>query len=130
VAARAEAEYGRESMGPPSSGRGAEVFDPVGDEGRDRGSRGFLEPILTEIGLSLELAVALDDDSFDAEVTRNIHEAPSLTGMDVGTPMIHFQAPDRVALFGPVISRVPSQADAGRWWDNVVGLASFPGSPS
>jgi mycothiol-dependent nitroreductase-like protein len=130
VAARAEAEYGRESMGPPSVDRGAEIIDTVGDEGRERGSRGFLEPILTEIGLSLELAVALDDDFFDAEVTRKIHESLSLTGMDVGTPMIHFQAPDGVELFGPMISRVPSQADAGRWWDNVVGLASFPVSPS
>jgi hypothetical protein len=32
-----------------------------------------------------------------------------------------------VALFGPVISRLPSEADSGRLWDHVVGLAGFPG---
>ena len=32
-----------------------------------------------------------------------------------------------MAFFGPVISRLPSEADAVPLWDNVVGLASFPG---
>jgi hypothetical protein len=50
-----------------------------------------------------------------------------LTGRDVGTPIIHFGPPDGVAFFGPVISRLPSAADALRLWDNVVSLSSFPG---
>jgi hypothetical protein len=33
----------------------------------------------------------------------------------------------RVAFFGPVISRLPDDADAVRLWDHVVGLAGFPG---
>jgi hypothetical protein len=32
-----------------------------------------------------------------------------------------------VAFFGPVISRLPSEEDAVRLWDHVVGLAGFPG---
>ncbi|MBA2738739.1 MAG: hypothetical protein H0U47_03690, partial [Nocardioidaceae bacterium] len=46
---------------------------------------------------------------------------------DVGTPIIHFDPPDGVAFFGPVISRQPSQDEAVELWDHVVGLARFPG---
>ena len=54
-------------------------------------------------------------------------QALALTGKDVGTPIIHFQPPDGVGFFGPVVSRLPSEAEAGPLWDNVLGLASFPG---
>ena len=54
-------------------------------------------------------------------------EALALTGKDVGTPIIHFEPPDGVAFFGPVISRLPSEDAAGELWDHVVGLARFPG---
>jgi hypothetical protein len=54
-------------------------------------------------------------------------QALALTGKDVGTPIIHFAPPDGTAFFGPVISRLPSDQDAARLWDHVVGLASFPG---
>jgi hypothetical protein len=50
-----------------------------------------------------------------------------LTGKDVGTPIIHFEPPDGVAFFGPVISRLPAPDQAGELWDHVVGLARFPG---
>jgi hypothetical protein len=68
-----------------------------------------------------------DDTSFDAELRRETDEALALTGKDVGTPIIHFQPPGGVAFFGPVISRLPSEAEAVPLWDNVLGLASFPG---
>jgi hypothetical protein len=83
--------------------------------------------VLADAGLPAELADALDDDSFDAELRSETHEALSLTGKDVGTPIIHFQPPDGVAFFGPVISRLPSQADASLLWDHIIGLAAFPG---
>ncbi len=73
------------------------------------------------------LGDALEDSSIDAELQRETDEALGLTGKDVGTPVIHFQPPDGVAFFGPVISRLPGEADATRLWDYVVGLASFPG---
>jgi hypothetical protein len=40
---------------------------------------------------------------------------------------VHFQPPDGVAFFGPVISRVPQEDEATQLWDHVVGLARFPG---
>ena len=45
----------------------------------------------------------------------------------MGTPILHFQPPEGTAFFGPVISRLPSDEQAGELWDHVVGLATFPG---
>ena len=127
VAARVRADYGRDKVGPLYEAIGTQVFDTEPDERQDRGSRTFLEPILAHIGLPAALADALEDTSIDAELQRETDEALGLTGKDVGTPIIHFQPPDGVAFFGPVISRLPDEADATRLWDHVVGLAGFPG---
>jgi hypothetical protein len=82
--------------------------------------------VLEKVGVPSALLDALDDESCDVEVRAETDEALSLTGKDVGTPILHFQPPDGVAFFGPVISRLPSEADAVRVWDHVVGLARFP----
>ncbi len=92
-----------------------------------RGSADFVRPVLREAGLPETLADALDDDGLDAEIQAETDEALGLTGKDVGTPIIHFEPPEGVAFFGPVISRLPDEADAARLWDHVVGLAGFPG---
>ena len=92
-----------------------------------RGSREFTEPLLAQAGLPAELADALGDTSWDGEIQAETDHALSLTGRDVGTPIIHFQPPDGTAFFGPVISRLPSDQDAVRLWDHVTGLAAFPG---
>ena len=91
------------------------------------GSRAFLDPILAQVGLPAELAEALDDTSLDTELRRETDEALGLTGKDVGTPIIQFQPPEGVAFFGPVISRLPGEADAGQLWDHVIGRAGFAG---
>jgi 2-hydroxychromene-2-carboxylate isomerase len=136
VAARAREEHGRKAMAPLYAAFGAHICDtaPATDEHRTergirelRGTRGFVEPILVDAGLPLELADALDDESWDAEIRRETDEALSLTGKDVGTPIIHFEPPDGVAFFGPVISRLPSADSAAELWDHVIGLARFPG---
>ena len=61
------------------------------------------------------------------EIRQETDEALSLTGKDVGTPIIHFEPPAGVAFFGPVISRLPREDSAAELWDHVVGLARFPG---
>ncbi len=134
VAARARAEHGREAMGPLYAAFGDHIFDTTPDPDQSegevrelRGTRGFVEPILAEAGLPLELADALDQESWDLQIRQETDEALSLTGKDVGTPIIHFEPPAGVAFFGPVISRLPAQDQAGQLWDHVVGLASFPG---
>ncbi|GAA1051982.1 hypothetical protein [Dietzia natronolimnaea] len=136
VAARARAEHGRAAMAPLYAAFGAHIFDSPPDAGDDRsegevrerrGTREFAERVLADAGLSIELAEALDDESWDAEIRKETDEALSLTGKDVGTPIIHFEPPTGVAFFGPVISRLPHEDSAAELWDHVVGLARFPG---
>ena len=133
VAARARAESGGQVIGPLYAALGRHIFDSPADTNDDhsaeerRGTRAFVEPILVEAGLSPRLADALDDPSLDPEIHAETQEALSFAGRDVGTPIIHFQPPDGVAFFGPVISRLPSDEDAVRLWDHAIGLASFPG---
>src|ERR1700685_1742453 len=73
------------------------------------------------------LADALDDTRWDDDIRAEGDEALSLTGRDVGTPIIQFSPPEGTAFFGPVISRLPGPEDAVRLWDYVTGLAGFPG---
>ena len=136
VAARARAEHGREAMGPLYAAFGASIFDtgPDVDQERteaqvreERGTVAFVEPILAQAGLPLALAGAVDDAKWDEEIRRETDEALALTGKDVGTPIIHFEPPEGVAFFGPVISRLPEEDSAAELWDHVVGLARFPG---
>lgn len=130
VAARARAEHGPAVVGPLYEAISREVFDsPRSAEltPAERGSQAFVAPLLAKVGLPVDLADALEDPSWDAELRAETDHALSLTGKDVGTPIIQFRPPDGTAFFGPVISRLPSEADAARLWDHVVGLTSFPG---
>lgn len=131
VAAKARSEHDRSVVGPLYAAIGARAFDTTPDPAQSdpafRGTRAFVEPALREAGLPVDLADALDDDSFDAELRAETDEALALTGKDVGTPIIHFEPPHGVAFFGPVISRLPSESEAVQLWDHVVGLAGFPG---
>ncbi|HXV92138.1 MAG TPA: DsbA family protein [Pseudonocardia sp.] len=132
VAARTRAEHGHEAVGRLYATLGARIFDsePVPDEADShaaRGTRPFVEPVLAAAGLPADLAGALDDAGWDAVVQAETDEALALTGKDVGTPILHFEPPDGVAFFGPVISRLPGDDQAEELWDHVVGLARFPG---
>lgn len=133
VAAQTRAEQGREAVGKLYAGLGAAIFEtdpPARDDAEHRevrGTRGFVAPVLEQVGLPVALADALEDESLDVVIREETDEALSLTGKDVGTPIIHFEPPTGVAFFGPVISRLPSEEDAGRLWDHVIGLAGFPG---
>ena len=130
VVARARAEHGPEAVGPLYAALGAQVFEvpPGAGDVPSRLHRGALLPeALAEAGLPAGLADALGDSSWDEEIRSETEEALALTGKDVGTPILHFAPPGGVAFFGPVISRLPSEQDAGPLWDHVIGLASFPG---
>ena len=133
VAARTRGEHGPEAVGRLYAALGGRIFDSepaeeIDPAGRDRrGTREFLEPALVEAGLPPALSDALEDDSLDAALAAETEEALGLTGKDVGTPIIHFEPPEGVAFFGPVISRLPREDEAAELWDHVVGLARFPG---
>jgi hypothetical protein len=132
VAARARAEHGPDAVDRLQAALGAQIFEAevVPDTAEDhgfRGTRAFLAPVLTAAGLPAVLADALDDPVWDAVVQAETDEALALTGKDVGTPILQFAPPDGPAFFGPVISRLPGEAEAEELWDHVVALARFPG---
>ena len=82
---------------------------------------------LERAGLPTSYASAADDDSWDQLIEAETELGLSRTGREVGTPIITFQPPDGLSFFGPVISRIPSDADAVPLWEAVMTLAAFPG---
>jgi mycothiol-dependent nitroreductase-like protein len=129
VCTRVRTEHGRSAIGPLYQALGKRLFDSPRDglSAADLGTARLLEPLLREAGLPAEFAAALDDTTLDEVIGAETEEALTLTARDVGTPILHFQPPVGTAFFGPVISRLPSAADAGPLWDHVIALAAFPG---
>jgi hypothetical protein len=130
VAAKARAGHGRDAVGPLYEAIGTLLFDIRREEriqAAEQAARELVEAALSEANLPRALADALDDASLDAEIRIETEEALTLTGRDVGTPILHFRPPTGTAFFGPVISRLPSPDDAIALWDHVVALAEFPG---
>ncbi len=129
VCAHARQEHGAQVLDRLYPALGNRIWEVAReDAGGDVAARvpALAREALTEAGLPVELADVLEDASWDAEIQAETDTALSLTGKDVGTPILHFQPPEGVAFFGPVISRLPDEKDAVRLWDHVVGLAAFP----
>ena len=130
LAAQVRADHGRPAVADLYQALSGEIFDrdPVRDDtGARRGTPEFVAPVLERLGLPAGLVTALDDTGHDALIQAETDEALALTGKDVGTPILHVDPPGGVAFFGPVISRLPSEEEAVRLWDHVLGLARFPG---
>jgi hypothetical protein len=94
----------------------------VAARARAEHGRAAVEPLLAKAGLAADLADGLDDTRWDDEIRAEGDEALSLTGRDVGTPIIQFGPPEGTAFLGPVISRLPAPEDAVRLWDYATGL--------
>ena len=129
VAAKVRAELGREQMGPLYEAYGQAYWEQEKGSGmRQRmGTEAHIGDTLAAAGLPTAFAAAADDTGWDAELEAETELALSRTGRDVGTPIITFEPPDGLSFFGPVISRVPSDADAVTLWNAVITLARFPG---
>ena len=82
---------------------------------------------LDAIGLDPAHAAATTDEQWDKEITSRMESGLALVGNDVGTPIISFFAADgrEVAIFGPVITKVPEREKALRLWDTVVTLTEL-----
>lgn len=130
VAAKVRAEHGRDAVGPLYEAIGTRLFDTKRDQAlqaADQAARDLVAAALNNAGLPAELVDALDDATLDDEIRGETDEALTLTGRDVGTPILHFRPPAGTAFFGPVISRLPSPEDSVTLWDHVIALAEFPG---
>ena len=133
VAARVRAEHGRAAVGSFYEAVSGEIFDSPGAAEltpATRGSRAFVEPLLARAGLPAGLADALDDTRWDDEIRAEGDEALSLTGRDVGTPILHFSPPEGTAFFGPVISRLPARRTRSGSGTTSPAWPASPASPS
>ena len=113
-----EQQHGQEAL--------AKLYTALGTRRHNEGkefTREVIEDALTEVGLPISLADAMDDASYDEAVAKSHHEGMDAVGDDVGTPTIHINGS---AFFGPVLSKIPRGGDAGKIWDGAVAVASFP----
>jgi hypothetical protein len=129
VAAAVRADLGPEPIGALYAELSGATFDTEPNEAY-RLSLGTVEMVagaLERAGLAASYATATDDPTWDLIIEEETELALSRTGRDVGTPIITFRPPDGLSFFGPVISRVPNDADAVPLWNAVTTLASYPG---
>jgi hypothetical protein len=84
---------------------------------------------LEAAGFDASHVAAFDDSAWDGEIDRRMSVGLELAGTDIGTPIMAFDDADgdKVAIFGPVITRVPSREESLRMWDAVVALTTTPG---
>ena len=130
VAAAVRADLGREPLGALVTAYGESYWDrPRGSGMREHlSTTEHASEVLSAAGLPTSYAAALDDTSWDDELDAETELALSRTGRDVGTPIISFRPPHGLSFFGPVISRIPDDADVLPLWQAVTTLAAFPGS--
>lgn len=82
--------------------------------------------ILADLGLPGDLIEAADDEAWDDVLRAESDEAFRRTGSDVGTPILTYDPPTGNSLFGPVISTLPDDEDAVRFYDALRVFVDFP----
>lgn len=84
---------------------------------------------LAAVGLDSGIGSAFDDLAWDEAIEQRMAVGLELAGTDIGTPIIAMDnaAGDRVAIFGPVITRVPPPSESLAIWDAVVTLTTTDG---
>ena len=129
VCAAVREELGSEPIGRLYAELSGATFDaePNEEYRLALGTVPMIEAALEQAGLSPHFAVEADNTDWDSIIEAETELALSRCGRDVGTPIITFQPPDGLSFFGPVISRIPDDADAVPLWNAVTTLAAYPG---
>ena len=119
VCVAAEAKYGPEVLGPLYTAIGTRFHNEQLPRERDT-----IEAALADVGLSAELADAMDSTEYDEALRASHSEGIERVGYEVGTPIITVQG---ASIFGPVVSPIPRGEDAGKLWDGVRLIAQTDG---
>ncbi len=119
VVVAAERAHGSEIVGPLYTAIGTRFH--VQGEDRDHDT---LAKALADVGLPVDLADAVDTDTYDEALRASHYDGMRRVGTEVGTPVI---AVGEVAFFGPVVTPAPKGEAAGRLWDGVLVVAGTPG---
>jgi hypothetical protein len=130
VAAAAREAHGRAAVGQLYEAYGAQLWmrdDGYTGQMRMLGDHPTVVACLEVAGLPVALADELSNTDWDPLLTEETETAFGRTGREVGTPIITYEPPDGISLFGPVISRLPEPEDAVRLWDAVTTLGTFEG---
>jgi hypothetical protein len=134
VLAATRAQHGEHAVGQLYQRMGEALFevdppDPDGFEGilALHAAGPDLPAILRAAELPGQLAAAADTTVHDDVIRAETATALERAGADVGTPVLSFSPPDGPAFFGPVISDLPSDAEAVELYRAVVRLARWPG---
>jgi hypothetical protein len=114
----AEQKYGKAALLPLYTAMGTRIHLEQQDK-----DRAMIEAALTEAGLDVSLADAMDDSSYDEAIAKSHHLGMDQVGNEVGTPTIAFEG---AAFFGPVLTKAPRGEEAGSLWDGCVTVARFP----
>jgi hypothetical protein len=78
---------------------------------------------LRDVGRPAELAEAATSDRYDDALRTSTADGVNAAGAIAGTPTIHING---VAVFGPVLSRIPRGEEAGELWDAALTFVSHP----
>jgi protein-disulfide isomerase-like protein with CxxC motif len=119
VCIAAEQKFGPEVLLPLYTALGTRFHQEKAD--RDRAT---IEAALAEADLPVELADAMDDESYDDAVRASHADGMDRVGYEVGTPVISVNG---TSFFGPVVSPIPRGENAARLWDGVLLVASTDG---
>jgi hypothetical protein len=119
VCMAAESTAGRDALGPLYAALGTRRHNNAEDFDRE-----LVVKALADVGLSADLADAMDSTEYDDALRASHDEGMAPVGLDVGTPVIHV---DGAAFFGPVVTPIPRGETAGKLWDGVMLVTGVPG---